>query len=462
MNATKFKHLATDPAAFRAELVFPSAHGPARFGDVLAPFQARDFAALDPALLALAAGQKPDIGRFWWERTKGASKDTDLAVALLWLLAFSPRPLACQVGAADQDQADELRKAARGILRLNPWLSQVLDVQSWSIVNDRTDSVCEIIAADVAGSHGARPDLLVINELSHIGKQEFAENLLDNASKVPHGLVCIATNAGFTDSWQWPLRELARTSPRWYWSAHTEPAPWLDPAEIEEARRRNSPARFARLWRGQWVRGMGDALTSEDIDAAVNQTGPMYGNDRGWVMYAGLDLGISRDHAARCVICLRDGRLRLASIRSWAPPPGGKIDLTAVEDDMVETHRRYDFHAGLFDTWQAELMGQRLRAQGVPMVGVPFTVLTLQQMASVILERFTSRSIDLFDDEGLRRDLHALKLLDRGTSFRLDAPRNKSGHGDRGTAFCLSVLAAERYPAVWCEDDSEEITILRA
>src|SRR5262249_46356062 len=153
----------------------------------------------------------------------------------------------------DQAQADELRKAAKGILRLNEWLSDAIQVRSWTLCNERTDARCEIVAADVAGSHGARPDLLVLNELSHIGKEEFAKNLLDNASKVPHGIVLVATNAGYTPSWQFDLREMARTSARWYFSAYTRPAPWLDEAEIDEARRRNSVNRFARLWEGQWV-----------------------------------------------------------------------------------------------------------------------------------------------------------------------------------------------------------------
>jgi len=80
------------------------------------------------------------------------------------------------------DQADELRKAAKDILRLNPWLATRIEIQSWKIICNATASECEIIAADVAGSHGARPDVLILNELSHVTKQEFAENLLDNAA----------------------------------------------------------------------------------------------------------------------------------------------------------------------------------------------------------------------------------------------------------------------------------------
>jgi Phage Terminase len=178
----QFRKYASDPVAFIADLTIPGARGAVRFGKAMPAFQRDEFKALAPALLAVANGQKPPIGRYWWERTKGASKDSDLACALLWLLAFTRKPLLCQVGAADQDQADELRKAAKDVLRLNPWLGQRIEIQRSQILCGGTSSVVDIIAADTAGSHGARPDVLILNELSHVTKQEFAENLMDNAA----------------------------------------------------------------------------------------------------------------------------------------------------------------------------------------------------------------------------------------------------------------------------------------
>ena len=55
-----------------------------------------------PAVHALKYGRLPRIA-------------DDLAVAMLWLLAFSKRPLTCQIGAADQDQADEMRQIMKGV-----------------------------------------------------------------------------------------------------------------------------------------------------------------------------------------------------------------------------------------------------------------------------------------------------------------------------------------------------------
>jgi hypothetical protein len=236
ISAETLKTFAANPAEFRRQLIIPAARGPERFGSCMSIFQQNDFAALDPSFLALRDGKTPPRTRYWLERTKGASKDSDLAVCLLWLLAFSRRPLTCQVGAGDKDQADELRKAAKGILQLNDWLGSAIKILNWTITGTRTESQCDIIAADVAGSHGARPDLLIANELSHVTRKEFMENLFDNASKMPNGVAVVATNAGFIPSWQWDWRENARTSDRWYFSAYSQPAPWLDAANLPKRR----------------------------------------------------------------------------------------------------------------------------------------------------------------------------------------------------------------------------------
>ncbi len=237
--------------------------------ECMAPFERERFAAIAPALLAISRGKKPPTGKFWWEATKGGSKDSDLACCLLWLMAFSNRPLTCQVGAADADQADEMRKAAKDILRLNPWLNEQIEIQNWKIICKANGATCDVLSADTAGSHGARPDgILIINELSHITKQEFAENLMDNAAKV-NGLVAVATNAGTLGTWQYKWRGIARTSNRWHFEQYAQPAPWLDPEETAEAQQRNSMSRFMRLWHGVWASGLGDALDAADIEAAI-------------------------------------------------------------------------------------------------------------------------------------------------------------------------------------------------
>ena len=200
VKANDIRKFAADPLAFIQSLCLPGSG--ARFGDAMAPFQLAWFQSVVPSLLAVATGQKPPTGRFWTERTKGGSKDTDCAACILWLLAFSSRPLLIQVGADDADQASEIRKVCEGLLQANPWLDGRVSIIKWSVQCEATHCACDILTSDASSSHGARPDVLVLNELSHIGSRDFAETLMDNLTKMPNGLGIIATNAGFTGTWQ--------------------------------------------------------------------------------------------------------------------------------------------------------------------------------------------------------------------------------------------------------------------
>ncbi|MGE0610252.1 MAG: hypothetical protein AB7O62_24385 [Pirellulales bacterium] len=477
---------AANPLAFIDALLIPSGDGSQAFGSIMAGFQRRDFQAMAPALLALCRGERPMPSRFWIERTKGASKDTDLAACLLWLLAFCRRPLTIQVGAADQSQADELRKAARGLLRLTPWLGEVLAVQALSIVNGTTGSRADILTADVMGSHGARPDLLILNELTHVSRREFAETLLDNASKMPSGVVIIATNAGHLETWQSEWRRTAIESERWHFSAFDQPAPWLDAAELAEARRRNSANRYARLWAGQWVAESGDALNAGDVDAAIDPAlVEIRKPEPGFCYSMGVDLSLTRDHSALVVVGRKvgevkvtrkridtptnptldamvdvglvkgrakyrritkridgDGSYRLAFVRTWKPN-GGKIDLSRIEETIRRVHHRFNAPL-LIDQWQSAAIVERLERENIPCELIHYTPNVLGSMTQTVLAGFADRAIHLYPHDELVAQLRALRCEEKSYGVRLTSPRTKQGHGDIASAFQLAMLGAAR------------------
>jgi hypothetical protein len=172
----------------------------------------------------------------------------------------------------------------------------------------------------------------------------------------------------------------------------------------------------------------------------------MKGTEPGFVFYAGLDLGVSRDHSAVVVLAYDGHRVRLAHVMSWAPPPGGKIDLRRVKRAIEDLDKCFSFRKLFFDPYQAELLAQEL-GWGTRLEAVPFTAASLTEMASVVLESFHARELDLYPDQGLLSDLHGLRLIDKGLSYRLDSTRSSAGHGDKATAFCLALLAVRRYPS---------------
>lgn len=435
-----------DPLRFAEALELPTAAGTRRFGEVMADFQRERFRALAPDLQALANQILPPRGRHWWEATKGASKDTDLAVAVIWLLAFSSRPFFGQIGAADKDQAAELRRAATAVLRANPWLGERVVADKFRISRLNGTGDVEILPADPAGSHGARPDLVILNELHAMYEsgRVCAENLMDNADKMQgHNVRVIATNAGFQNTWQWQWREYARQSSRWYFHKWDTPAPWIATADVDEARVRNSTTRFQRLWLGVWATASGDAIEPADIQAAITLAGPQDGPEPGWVYAAGLDLSTKRHHSALVVLGTRPGtgRVSLVACQSWAPGANGMVDLVAVRGAVQEAAVRFDLACVAFDPYQAALMAQELQAVGVPMLEVTFYGRTLNRMATAIIEAFRSRMLDLYPDRPLVDDLLRLTIAEGQFGYKLKAAADAAGHADRAIAMSIILPA---------------------
>jgi hypothetical protein len=215
------------------------------------------------------------------------------------------------------------------------------------------------------------------------------------------------------------------------------------------------------LWEGQWVPESGDALSTSDIEAAVTLAGPTPSREAGFSYFAGLDIGIKRDHTSLVLIGSHylTRRLKLCLVRDWKPPAGGKVDLGAVQSEAQRVCG--EFGSVLYiDPSQAELMGQNLESRGVGIELVPFVGKTLNEMASNVIECFTDHTIDLYPCPELLDDLRRLQLKETPAGWRLVPARTASGHGDRATALALAVLAAKRegvsYSGPWLESPVPE------
>ena len=484
----------SDPVTFAEAMTVVTSSGPQRFGTIMAPFQREFFQALAPSLIAVAAGEPPPVPRYWCERSKGASKDSDLAVALLWLLSFSSRPLRIQVAANDQEQADEIRLVIKHMLRLdgelNELISGLIDVQRDRIINTATDSAAQILTRDSRGGHGSRPDVLVCNELTHISDEEFASTCFDNLDKMPAGLGIIATNAGFGGSWQEKWKAIATSSHRWHVQEYRQPAPWISPTDLAESKKRNSASRFNRLWAGEWVSSGGDAIDRDAIQAAITLPGPTFVPEPGWAYVAGVDLGITRDASAIIVLARHvghyeesaaapvqltgrerilidlglmneptpaadglyvpgSGRIKLIAAQVFFPErsKARKVEITAIEAALLAFHRTFDLSNVLCDPWQAALLIERLTAANIPAAPLDFTGPNLRAMAQQTLDAFSERQVALYRDDVLLADLAALRIKETSYGYRLDSKRGQSegtGHADAATAFSIALVAAKK------------------
>ena len=334
---------------------------------------------------------------------------------------------------------------AQQILLELPWLAKRIRCDQKQLSCSATNSQCDILTSDNWGTSGGNPDVVILDEAVQVQREEFASHLLNNASKKSDSLTIISTNAGFQDTWQFKLRELARTSPQWSFSQGNERPPQMSVEEFEEARARNTPTSFARFYLGVWASGTGDLLPSEVIEAAINDgLRPMDGAEPGWYFVGGLDLATHRDHAALAVVAVNpaERRLRLANVESWAPAANREIDLEEIYTAVLQTNCQYP---GILI---ARILGKRSclfnvrRREGVAITPVPFVGKTLNAMATTMLQVFNDGLLEMYRDARLVTELSRLRLVEKSFGVKIEAPRTADGHCDRAMALSIALLLA--------------------
>ncbi|NLE38085.1 MAG: hypothetical protein GX621_08690, partial [Pirellulaceae bacterium] len=461
-----FERYAAFPECFRAALIVDCDGQPKRLGDVQDDWQLDDFGEIDGGLeKAVGRSNDPDVKtRVWLERSRGASKTTDLAVLVVWALTFAVRPIKAHAFAADRDQARLLRDAIETLVRLNGWIGEILNVETHRVTNVAAGhpgegSRLEIYSSDLGSSYGLLSDLIVVDEVTHWGGDDSLWNsIVTTAGKRSNCLLVSICNAGFCDSWQHSVRERVRTDEAWHFSRLETRPSWITEARLAELKRMLPGVAYARLVDNVWSSGGGDALLVEDIEACFDESlQPMTGAERGFQFVAGIDLGVSRDCSSIVVLGIPDGghgRIRLAHHRLWRPTLGRKVDLTEVESHVLDLDRRFDLAQIGFDPWQMESMAQRLESLSKRrsrserrrmwaktwMREIPPTGANLREQATLTVEGFADRRFLFYDCPPLRRDLLKLRCIEKSYGVRLDSPRDEFGHGDSFSAFALALL----------------------
>lgn len=440
--------------AFARGLVIPSAHGPKLFELVMADFQREFFESVAPSLHAVRDGSMPGRRRFWLERTKKTSKDNDVAVCLLWLVAFAERPLLGQVCAANSDQASIIEDRAAALLHYNPWLREHVEIIQRVIRSQRLSREIriQIEATSTAGAaQGPTPDILILNELVHVDRWEVMKAHMNNAAGVPRGVVIVATNAGIkgTPAEVWRNNALKQKD---QWTTHiwSRRAPWISEADMADAKRLDPiGAEYARLWLGRWVSGVGNAVDEGSIDNCFRLPGPLVSPETGWRYVAGLDLGVSHDHAGIAVLGVneKEQKIREAWIRGYAPSVPNDKGVLEVDCDEVE-RMCYElfktFHIEYFGYDPAaggSFMAQRLRKRNVPMREMTFASTTNQtKMAVAFVTIVKDGKLECYEDpEGrLRRDFGKFNIVHKPPSrYKLEAISDEHGHADVGVALVI-------------------------
>jgi len=452
--------------AFARGLTIPSASGQRVFELAMLdyeekgiePFQRNFFEDVASSLEAIRDGRIPSCRRFWMERTKKGSKDNDAAVCVLWLMAFAKRPTFCQIVAASREQAGIIRQRVDEILFYNEWLNPFVKTTRGGICSRNELGETVIEATDASTGHGGTPDLLILNELTHVAKWKAMVTHYNNASGVPRGVLLVATNAGYkgTEAEGWKKNALEKTN-RWHMHVWDKVAPWLNEEDVEDAKSINTRSEQIRLFGRKgggdnWVSGKGDALSEESIDRVFRPgLQPMKGDEEGWMFLVGLDLGIKKDHAGLAVTGINrgEGRIRVAKLRDWKPSVKNEkgeleVNIAEVKREAAEVYN--DFKPvwfGIDPAAGGTFFKQELRMQGIMISDMYFTGVSLNEMATSFMQVMESGILECFENESLRRDLGKFEIkVKQPSGYRLKALSDIYGHADVGTAFVMTLPKA--------------------
>lgn len=479
----ELERIMTYPAKFRDKLLIDADDGAKLFGPNLDPFQRDDFAAIDPALRRVVGQDVEANQRIYLERPRGHSKTTDIGVCASWLLFASRRKLNGACCAADWDQATLILEAIATLIRMNPWLASVLEVQKNKVTNLHTGSTLTVMSSDAASSYGLLLDFAICDELTHWKSRDLWDSIFSTTAKRKHCLLLVISNAGFTESWQGKLRNQIVDDPSWTFRRLNGPvASWIDAALLDLQKKYLPTKSYLRLWENCWSDGSGDALESADIDAAVTLNGPLAGPERGWQYVGGLDIGLKRNASAWAVVAkhvgfmdrtvrkarklygthaaLADlgfldapedeiqytrtpgtGQLKLVELLIWKPSDG-RVELDAIERAILDAHRRFKLTRMAYDPWQAEHLGQRLTKAGLYCDAMNFTQSNKQSMASGMLTAFRERQLSLYDHPELIADLKAMRIVEKASgAYVLDMATNTEDgtHGDAATSLAIAL-----------------------
>jgi phage terminase large subunit-like protein len=404
-----------------------------RWGDVATDVQRAD------ALAVLDAQSATPY--HWLGRARGWSKTSDLAaVALEVLLAQAPPGARLYGFGADRDQAGLLVDALSGfVYRGGPALQELLLVQASKIVVRATGASLEAMAADEASAWGLRPFFVVCDELPMWPSTRGARRLWEAVSSaVPKtgGRLVVAGTAGDPAHWSAKVREHSLEDPLWRVSETHGPAPWMDPALVEEQRRRLPESSFMRLFENVWTSGEDRLVAEHDLAACVALDGPQEPIP-GMRYVIGLDVGLKHDRTVAAVCHLEHSMVVLDRMQTWQGSRARPVRLREVEEWLYEASRRYPGSI-VFDPWQAMQLSQGLRSRGVSIVEHAFTETSVGRIASSLFVQLRDHALRLPNDEELLDELRNVRLRESGPGvLRLD--HDSGRHDDRAVALALAV-----------------------
>ena len=382
-------------------------------------------------------------------RSRGSSKTGDLAAVALAMSLAAEQPERLYWLASDADQGSLAVDAIAGYVSRTPGLADQVEIQARRVNVPRTGTRLDVVPADAPGAWGLTPWVVFCDELANWHDGPAARRLWEAASsavaKRDDARLVVLTTASTPDHFARKVLDHAHSSELWRVHEVRGPAPWADPERIAEQKARLPDAVFRQLFLNEWTAAAGSFLDPAVVDAAFTLDGPAMDREDGVGEYvAALDLGSVSDRTA-LAIGHRAGteQVRLARLATWQGTRARPVEFAEVEEFTLAAFQRFRFRLRL-DPWQGLDLAQRLRAQGIPVEEFNFSQGSKQRLAQSLLHSLNAGHLALYEAEGLRDELKALRLK-QSASGAWSFDHARGGHDDRATVIALmTVTALER------------------
>jgi phage terminase large subunit-like protein len=362
----------------------------------------------------------------WIELARKNGKSELLAAIALYMLVADDEAGGEIYGCAkDRDQASLVYDVARRMVEMSPVLSKRLEIRAAGkrIIDPKTGSVYQVIAADAAGNLGQNPHAVIFDEVLTQPSRDLWDAMRTGMGARTQPLMVAATTAGTVSTFaheesQWSqqvVADPAKDPTRFVFMRNTALETdwrdestwiWANPAlgdflslqtlrdEAHEAEQRpaaqNSFRQFRlNQWTQQSTRWLDLGLWDENASIVDRET------LKGLPAYGGLDMASTADFTAWVLLVPKDDALYVVP-RFWLPRGAlakagvmrGTYELwvkqgflTLTDGDVV-SHRdivqdigkdaeHFDIREFAFDPWQSDAVVQQLEDGGLLAVKCP-------------------------------------------------------------------------------------------
>ncbi len=389
--------------------------------------------------------------RIYTELPRGHDKTGRMAChALCWLLDGQNK-MGYATG-VDRDNAKLFRNEMKQQARRNPTIFGEIEFYNYVVEHERNGNVLEILASDAPSNVGLKFNLLLINDFVDWKDKDFFEVLISATGKLPNVKIWVESNAGRSRrGYKWDFREYARESKDWFfkttkrWLASWTPERWF-----KEMQRILSPSGYRRLIGNDWIEDAQSFLTSSQVQAITNpDLSPATRRPEGVELVAtACDLGISKDAAA--VATLGQSRenkpVQLLDLVVFPGSHDNPVQISDVEDTIIEHLRRYDSDAVVVDPWNMRRTIQEFEGEW-PLIEFAFSPANLMHLTSDVFRRTVNRQIEIYPAAGmatqkgdtwdLQRELNEAIIRHMTYGERIDHKR--SGFIDRVIAVGMAL-----------------------